>query len=97
MLLMQETWKTKEFVDSWVGKIPWRREWQSTPVFLPGESHGQKSSWCCKESDTTEQLSNMIYLGVLHVHLRGGVLGRCVSGLVSLWCCSGFCTLADIV
>ena len=28
--------------DSWVGKIPWRREWQPTPVFLPGESHGQR-------------------------------------------------------
>ena len=27
----------------WVGKIPWRRKWQPTPVFLPGESHGQKS------------------------------------------------------
>ena len=29
--------------DPWVGEIPWRREWQPTPVFLPGESHGQKS------------------------------------------------------
>ena len=29
--------------DPWVGKIPGRREWQPTPVFLPGESHGQKS------------------------------------------------------
>ena len=27
----------------WVGKIPWRRAWQSTPVFLPRESHGQRS------------------------------------------------------
>ena len=27
----------------WVGKIPWRRKWQATPVFLPGESHGQRS------------------------------------------------------
>ena len=27
----------------WVGKIPWRRKWQSIPVFLPGESHGQRS------------------------------------------------------
>ena len=43
----------------WVGKIPWRRKWQSTPVFLPGESHGQRSlvgysPWGCKESDTIE-------------------------------------------
>ena len=29
--------------DSWVGKIAWRRKWQPTPVFLPGESHGQGS------------------------------------------------------
>ena len=29
--------------ESWVRKIPWRREWQPTPVFLPGESHGQRS------------------------------------------------------
>ena len=27
----------------WVGKTPWRRAWQPTPVFLPGESHGQRS------------------------------------------------------
>ena len=27
--------------DLWVRKIPWRRKWQPTPVFLPGESHGQ--------------------------------------------------------
>ena len=43
----------------WVGKIPWRRAWQPTSVFLPGESHGQRSlagygPWGCTESDTTE-------------------------------------------
>ena len=43
----------------WVGKIPWRREWQPTPVFLPGESHGQRnlvgySPRCQEELDTTE-------------------------------------------
>ena len=47
----------------WVGKIPWRRAWQPTPVFLLGESLGQRSlvgysPWGCKESDTTEQLNN---------------------------------------
>ena len=46
-------------VQSWVGKIPWRREWQPTPVFLPGESHGQRSLegyslWGCKELDVTK-------------------------------------------
>ena len=29
--------------DPWVGKIPWRRKWQPTPVILPGKSHGQRS------------------------------------------------------
>ena len=29
--------------DPWVGKNPWRRAWQLTPIFLPGESHGQRS------------------------------------------------------
>ena len=45
--------------DPWIRKIPWRRKWQPTPVFLPGESHGQRSlvgysSRGCKESDMTE-------------------------------------------
>ena len=30
-------------LNPWVGKIPWRRAWQPSPVFLPGESHGQRS------------------------------------------------------
>ena len=30
-------------LETWVRKIPWRSEWQPTPVFLPGESHGQRS------------------------------------------------------
>ena len=43
----------------WAGKIPWRRKWQPTPVFLPGEYHEQRSlagfsPWGCKELDTTE-------------------------------------------
>ena len=43
----------------WVGKIPWRKEWQPTPVFLPGESHGWRSLEGYsprghQESDTTE-------------------------------------------
>ena len=52
-----ETW-----VRSLVGKIPWRRAWQPTPVFLPGESHGLRTlagygPWGRRESDTTERLS----------------------------------------
>ena len=44
------------------GKIPWRKKWQPTLVFLPGESHEQSSladysPWGRKESDTSEKLS----------------------------------------
>ena len=47
--------------DPWVGKIPWRRKWQPTPVVLPGKFHGWRnvicySPWGRKESDTTEGL-----------------------------------------
>ena len=48
-------------LDPWTGKIPWRRAWQPSPVFLPGKSHGQRSltgysPQGCKESDTTEHV-----------------------------------------
>ena len=44
--------------DLWIRKIPWRKEWQPTPVFLPGEFHGWRrlegySSRGHKESDMT--------------------------------------------
>ena len=46
----------------WVGKIPQRRKWQPTPLFLPGKSHAQRilvgySPWGCKESNTAERLT----------------------------------------
>ena len=49
--------------DPWIQKIPWRRGWLPTPVFLPGELHGQRSlvgyiPWGCKELDTTERLTH---------------------------------------
>ena len=55
---MQEAW-----IPSLGRKIPWRREWQPTPIFLPGESQGQRSLaghslWGGKESDKTEQLTH---------------------------------------
>ena len=48
--------------DSWVRKIPWRKEWLLTPVFLPGEFHGHRSlvgysPWVHKELDMTEPLT----------------------------------------
>ena len=65
-------WRKPQF-DPWVGKIPGWREWQPTPVFLPGESHGQRSlvgysPQGHKEMDTTEQLTqDMTPLGgVIH-------------------------------
>ena len=53
--------------DPWVGKILWRRKWQPTPVFLPGQFHGQRnlvgySPWDRKESDTTEWLSTHAHM-----------------------------------
>ena len=47
--------------DPWVGKIPWRRAWQPTPVFLPEEFHGQRSLVGLspqggRKSDTTEEI-----------------------------------------
>ena len=67
----------------WVGTIPWRRKWQLTPVFLPGESHGQRSlagsgPWGLKESDMA---------GHTHTHTRttqplnAKGLGGCVCPL----------------
>ena len=52
----------------WLGKSPWRREQQPTPVFLPGECHGQRSlagysPWGHKELDTAERLTQ-------HTHTR---------------------------
>ena len=52
----------------WVRKIPWRRKWQPTPEFFPGESHGQRSlagyrllisPWRCKELGTSEHACNL--------------------------------------
>ena len=46
---------------------PWRRKWQSTPIVLPGKSHGRRSltgysPWGCKQSDTTEWLALSVIL-----------------------------------
>ena len=47
----------------WIRKLPWRRKWQSAPVFLPGNSYGQRSlvgysQWGRKESDMSQSLSD---------------------------------------
>ena len=58
-------WKLR--FDPWVGMILRKRKWQLTPVFLPGESHGQRSlagysPWGSKESDTTEHTCTDIHV-----------------------------------
>ena len=89
-------------LDPWVGKMPWKREWQLTLVSLPGESHGQRSlvghsPQGCKESDTTEQLSNKNLLygtgkcdqRYVAAWMGGGVWGRmdtCICMAESLRC-----------
>ena len=55
--------KQKTQVQTLGREIPWRRKWQPSPVFLPGEFHGQRSlagysPWGHKGSDTTEQLNS---------------------------------------
>ena len=50
--------------DHWVRKIPWRRKWQATPLFLPGKSHEQRTlarhSPCAHTvSDKTSDLAHM--------------------------------------
>ena len=57
--------------DPWVRKIPLSRKWQSTPVFLPGKSHAQKSlvspsPWDCRESDMPEH-AHIGYLTILTI------------------------------
>ena len=55
-----------------VRKIPWRRKWQPTLVFLPGKSHGQRilvgySPWGPEESDMTEHKHDVEYAGVIKI------------------------------
>ena len=62
----QESACNAEF-DSSVGKVPWKREWLATLVFLPGEFHGQRSlagygPWVHKELDMAEHTHILTYL-----------------------------------
>ena len=57
--------------DSLVGKIPWRKAWQPTPVFLPGESHGQRSlvgysPWGLARVRQTERLNHCCHQSCLY-------------------------------
>ena len=77
---MQET--LRNGLDPWVGKIPWRRKRQPTPVFLPGGSHGQRtlagcSPWVAKSRTRPKRLSapQESWYG-----LRAGVCPGCAGG-----------------
>ena len=68
---------------SWVGKIPWKREWLPAPIFFPGEFHGQRSlagynPWVRKELDMTERLR-------LALHFSSVQLLSCVLLFVTPW------------
>ena len=50
-----------------VGKVPWRRKWLPTPVFLPGKFHGERvlagySPWGSREAEMTERLTMVFFL-----------------------------------
>ena len=67
---------------SGLGKIAWRRKWQPTPVFLPGESHGRRSlvgysPWGHKESDMTS-----LSLSLFTFCHKGGVI--CISEVIDI-------------
>ena len=62
--------------DPWVRKIPCRRAWQPTPVFSPGESHGQRTWWATVDRVANSQtqlkpLSTHIHI---HTHTHNGIL-----------------------
>ena len=85
--------------DPWIGKIPWRRKWQPTPVFLPGESHGQRSlkgnsPWGCKESDMTKHTctsyihdikGTMPYILYIHILLYIAIGDSFLSSVKRFW------------
>ena len=84
--------------DHWIRNIPWRRAWQPTPVFLPGDSHGQRSlagysPWGRKESDMTEATehqhsadnSESYKVSPLHMHLQVANFQRCAFHQHQAW------------
>ena len=75
--------------DPWVEEIPWRREWQPTPVCWPGESHGQRSlegnsPWGHKQSDRPEQLTFHFSMPSLVLTLLWGEIGDLMTSISAL-------------
>ena len=46
-------------LDSWVGKVPWRRKWQSTPVFLPGKNPMDRGAWWATVHEVTKSQTRL--------------------------------------
>ena len=74
--------------DPWVGKIPWRRKWQPTPIFLPGESQGQRSLggyslWVARvRHDWVTKHTAHTYI---HIHIRSDQSLSRVRLFATLW------------
>ena len=95
---MVKSLPTMQF-DPWVGKIPWKRKWQPTPVFLPGESQGQRSLagyspwghrvWCDWVTNTFT--SSILLTSELFAGRSSGQVGSGNHGAL-LW--NGFSMLA---
>ena len=72
--------------DSWVGKIPWRRKWQPTPVFLPGESQG-RGAWLAaiygvaQSRTPLKRLSSSSSSSLLFVLVKYIVVCACVCNI----------------
>ena len=84
------------------GRSPWRRNWQPTPVFLPGESHGQRrlagySPKGCKESDMTERLSTHTFEWCWEVprseNWKQSWSGSAVAGIPNSFCWRSCCQM----
>ena len=84
--------------DSRVEKIPWRRKWQPTPVFLPGESHGQRS-----HGELQSMGLQRVRHDSAHVYTHTHTTERCLRsvvnmsffflfywGIINLQCCASF-------
>ena len=77
----------------WVGKIPWRRAWQPTPGFLPGEFYGQRSLAATvhrlgKSQTQLKQLSrhtHILYIHVLYMSHASKVMLKILQARILEW------------
>ena len=79
--------------DPWVGKIPWRREWQTTPIILPGESHEPtRGSWgmtVCRATKSQTRLSAQTTTTRKRREVNQGILGPTVTASPTLTAARG--------